>query len=173
MTPLGKMKRGLAFLLVILSTTILAQAQSVDNAAQTPTQAQAGNPVKVPMRVVAYRDPHGKAGAAVGVAAAPAGAHLSYFGGPVISNVHVVEVLYGSGSYLPQVAGTTTPNMETFFSDLTGTHSGYISLLTQYDTPASGGTGQTIGNGMFDGLFQIVPSPGNDGSTIDDTQIQA
>jgi hypothetical protein len=173
MTPLGKMKRGLAFLLVILSTTILAQAQSVDNAAQTPTQAQAGNPVKVPMRVVAYRDPHGKAGAAVGVAAAPAGAHLSYFGGPVISNVHVVEVLYGSGSYLPQVAGTTTPNMETFFSDLTGTHSGYISLLTQYDTPASGGTGQTIGNGTFDGLFQIVPSPGNDGSTIDDTQIQA
>jgi uncharacterized membrane protein len=173
MTPLGKMKRGLAFLLVILSTTILAQAQSVDNAAQTPTQAQAGNPVKVPMRVVAYRDPHGKAGAAVGVAAAPAGAHLSYFGGPVISNVHVVEVLYGSGSYLPQVAGTTTPSMETFFSDLTGTHSGYISLLTQYDTPASGGTGQTIGNGTFDGLFQIVPSPGNDGSTIDDTQIQA
>jgi len=173
MTPLGKMKRGLAFLLVILSTTMLAQAQSVDNAAQTPTQAQAGNPVKVPMRVVAYRDPHGKAGAAVGVAAAPAGAHLSYFGGPVISNVHVVEVLYGSGSYLPQVAGTTTPNIETFFSDLTGTHSGYISLLTQYDTPASGGTGQTIGNGTFDGLFQIVPSPGNDGSTIDDTQIQA
>ena len=173
MMPLGKMKCGLAFLLVILSTTMLAQAQSVDNAAQTPTQAQAGNPVKVPMRVVAYRDPHGKAGAAVGVAAAPAGAHLSYFGGPVISDVHVVEVLYGSGSYLPQVAGTTMPNMETFFSDLTGTHSGYISLLTQYDTPASGGTGQTIGNGTFDGLFQIVPSPGNDGSTIDDTQIQA
>jgi len=173
MTPLGKMRHGLAFLLVILSTTILAQAQSVDNAAQTPTQAQAGNPLKVPMRVVAYRDPQGKAGAAVGVAAAPAGAHLSYFGGPVISNVHVVEVLYGSGSYLPQVAGTTTPNMETFYSDLTGTNSGYISLLTQYDTPTSGGTGQTIGNGTFDGLFQIVPSPSNDGSTIDDTQIQA
>jgi hypothetical protein len=125
------------------------------------------------MRIVAYRDPHAKAGAAVGVAAAPAGAHLSYFGGPVISNVHVVEVLYGSGAYLPEVAGTTTPNMGTFFSDLTGTNSGYISLLTQYDTPASGGTDQTIGNGTFGGLFQIVPSPGNDGATIDDTQIQA
>ncbi|HEV8492727.1 MAG TPA: hypothetical protein VGR76_10670, partial [Candidatus Angelobacter sp.] len=36
--------------------------------------------------------------------AAPAGAHLSYFGGPVISNVHVVQVLYGSGSYNAQVA---------------------------------------------------------------------
>jgi hypothetical protein len=173
MTPLVKMRYALAFLLVILSTTILAQTQSVDNAEQTPTKAQAGNPLKVPMRIVAYRDPHGKAGATVGVAAAPAGAHLSYFGGPVISNVHVVEVLYGSGSYLPQVAGTTTPDMGTFFSDLAGTNSGYISLLTQYDTPASGGTGQTIGNGTFDGLFQIVPSAGNDGVTIDDTQIQA
>jgi uncharacterized membrane protein len=173
MILLGKMRHGLAFLLAILSTTILAQAQGVDNAEQTPMQAQAGNPLKVPMRIVAYRDPHAKAGATVGVAAAPAGAHLTYFGGPVISNVHVVEVLYGSGSYLPEVAGTTTPNMETFFSDLTGTNSGYISLLTQYDTPASGGTGQTIGNGTFDGLFQIVPSPGNDGATIDDTQIQA
>lgn len=172
MTPLGKMRHGFAFLLMILSTAILGQAQSVDNAEQTPTNAQAGNPLKVPMRIVAYRDPHAKTGATVGVAAAPAGAHLTYFGGPVISNVHVVEVLYGSGSYLPEVAGTTTPNMETFFSDLTGTNSGYVSLLTQYDTPASGGTDQTIGNGTFDGLFQIVPSSGNDGATIDDTQIQ-
>jgi hypothetical protein len=105
--------------------------------------------------------------------AAPAGAHLSYFGGPVISNVHVVQVLYGSGSYNAQVAGTSSPSMGNFFGDLTGTNSGYISLLTQYDTPASGGTNQTIGNGTFDGLFQITPSSGNDGSTIDDSNIQA
>jgi hypothetical protein len=118
------------------------------------------------------RDPNDPNNAAVGLAAPP-GAHLSYFGGPVISNVHVVEVLYGSGSYLPQVSSTTTPSMASFFSDLTGTNSGYVSLLTQYNTPASGGTNQTIGNGTFDGLFQIVPSAGNNGSTIDDTQIQA
>ena len=105
--------------------------------------------------------------------AAPAGAHLSYFGGPVISNVHVVQVLYGSGSYNAQVAGTTSPTMGQFYGDLTGTNSGYTSLLTQYNTPASGGTNQTIGNGTFDGLFQIVPSAGNNGSTISDTQIQS
>ena len=105
--------------------------------------------------------------------AAPAGAHLSYFGGPVISNVHVVQVLYGSGSYNGQVAGTSTPSMGSFFSDLTGPNSGYTSLLTQYNTPVSGGTGQTIGNGTFDGLFQIVPAAGNNGSTISDTQIQS
>lgn len=105
--------------------------------------------------------------------AAPAGAHLTYFGGPVISNVHVVQVLYGSGSYNAQVAGTTSPTMGNFFGDLTGTSSGYITLLTQYNTPASGGTNQVIGNGTFDGLFQIVPSSANNGSTIDDTNIQA
>jgi hypothetical protein len=105
--------------------------------------------------------------------AAPAGAHLSYFGGPVISNVHVVQVLYGSGSYNAQVAGTTSPTMGQFYGDLTGTNSGYVSLLTQYNTPATGGTNQTIGNGTFDGLFQIVPSAGNNGSTISDTQIQS
>src|SRR5215831_2466139 len=115
---------------------------------------------------VPWRD----ANAPVGLAA-PAGAHLTYFGGPVISNVHVVQVLYGSGSYNAQVAGTTSPTMGNFYSDITS--SGYITLLSQYNTPASGGTNQTIGNGTFDGLFQIVPSAANNGSTIDDTQIQA
>jgi len=105
--------------------------------------------------------------------AAPAGAHLSYFGGPVISNVHVVQVLYGSGSYNAQVAGTASPTMGNFFGDLTGPNSGYTTLLTQYNTPASGGTNQVIGNGTFDGLFQIVPSSGNNGSTISDAQIQS
>ena len=105
--------------------------------------------------------------------AAPAGAHLSYFGGPVISNAHVVQVLYGSGSFLTQLTVTTTPSMASFFGDILGTNSGYINLLTQYNTPATGGTNQTIGNGAFDGLFQIVPSAANNGSTIDDTQIQS
>jgi hypothetical protein len=63
--------------------------------------------------------------------------------------------------------------MASFFSDILGLQSGYINLLAQYNTPASGGTNQTIGNGIFDGLFQIVPSAANNGSTINDTQIQA
>ena len=105
--------------------------------------------------------------------AAPAGAHLTYFGGPIISNVQVVQVLYGSGSYNAQVAGTTSPTMGNFYSDITGTSSGLITLLTQYNTPVSGGTGQTFGNGSFGGLFQIVPAAGNNGSTITDAQIQS
>jgi hypothetical protein len=104
---------------------------------------------------------------------APVGAHLSYFGGPVVSNAHIVQVLYGTGSYNPQVAGTSGPTMGNFFGDLLGTNSGYISLLSQYSTNFSGGTHQIVGNGTFGGLFQIVPSSGNNGSTIDDSNIQA
>ena len=91
----------------------------------------------------------------------------------MISNVHVVQVLYGSGAFLPQVSSTATPSIGSFFNDILGANSGYISLLTQYNTPAAGGTNQTIGNGTFEGLFQIVPSAANSGSVIDDTQIQA
>jgi hypothetical protein len=126
--------------------------------------------VPVTHRGVPWRDPN--EARPIGFAA-PAGAHLSYFGGPVISNVQVIEVLYGTGSYLAQVAGTTSPNIGTFYSDLPGTNSGYINLLSQYDTNISGGTNQIIGNGTFAGLFQITPSSANDGSTIDDTNIQA
>jgi hypothetical protein len=98
---------------------------------------------------------------------------LSYFGGPIISNVQVVQVLYGSGSYNSQVAGTTSPSMGKFFGDITGSGSGLISLLTQYNTTISGGTNQTFGFGSFGGLFQIVPSAANNGSTISDSQIQS
>lgn len=111
--------------------------------------------------------------AGVSNSSAPAGAHLSYFGGPVVSNAHVIQVLYGTGSYNLQVAGSSNPTMGHFFSDLLGTHSGYIDLLRQYSTDISGGTNQIIGNGTFDGLFQIIPSAANNGSTIHDSNIQA
>jgi hypothetical protein len=120
---------------------------------------------------VPWRDPNAAAASGPIGFAAPAGAHLTYFGGPIISNVQVVQVLYGSGSYNAQVAGTTSPTMGNFFADITST--GLISLLQQYNTNISGGTGQVFGNGTFAGLFQIVPAAGNNGSTITDAQIQS
>jgi hypothetical protein len=104
---------------------------------------------------------------------APSGSHLSYFGGPIITNVQVVQVLYGSGSYDPQVAGSSSPSMGQFFGDFTGSGSGLITLLAQYNTNISGGTNQFFGNGTFGGLFQISPSGANNGSTINDAQIQS
>jgi len=160
----------LATLVLFSALSALAQAAPA-NAAGGTNAAAPQLPIVAVQRVhtTPVRDPNSAAVAP----AAPAGAHLSYFGGPVISNVHVVQVLYGSGSYNAQVGGTTSPTMGQFYGDLTGANSGYTSLLTQYNTPVSGGTNQTIGNGTFDGLFQIVPSAGNNGSTISDSQIQS
>src|SRR5580765_2747491 len=172
---MSRLLRGPAlFLFLFLMFTALPSLAQVSQPSNTDTQAPpAGNlvqPVAPIHHGVPWRDPNTNA-AVVGFAA-PAGAHLTYRGGPVISNVQVVQVLYGSGSYNGQVAGTSTPSMGNFYSDLLGT-SGYVSLMTQYNTPASGGTNQTIGNGTFGGLFQIVPAAGNNGSTITDAQIQS
>src|SRR5579862_7126916 len=173
---MSRLLRGPAlslFLLILAALPVLAQVSSPNPTGGSNVQSPQPGPTPIVPTTprfhgVLWRD----ANAPVGNAA-PAGAHLTYFGGPVISNVHVVQVLYGSGSYNAQVAGNASPSMGNFFGDLTGSNSGYTTLLSQYDTPASGGTNQTIGNGTFDGLFQITPSSANNGSTIDDTQIQA
>jgi len=117
-------------------------------------------------------------GAAAPVAPfAIAGAHADYFGGPVIANVHIIQVLYGTGAYLPNIAGTATPTLQQFYNDIT--QSSYFDLLNEYSTvgvtaaDGTAGTNQTIGHGFFDGLFTINPSPSNDGPTITDGQIQS
>jgi hypothetical protein len=146
-----------------------AQAQVSQSSQTSQPQTVSTTPIR---HGVPWRDPNaGPVNGAVIGFAAPAGAHLTYFGGPIISNVQVIQVLYGSGSYNPQIAGTTSPTMGQFYSDITS--SGLITLLQQYNTPVSGGTGQTFGNGTFGGLFQIVPAAGNNGSTITDAQIQS
>jgi hypothetical protein len=167
---MSRLSRGPALflwlLLIFLALPTLAQVSQPGNTAGNLVTA----PVTPMRHGVPWRDPNTTNAGAVGFAA-PAGAHLTYFGGPIISNVQVVQVLYGSGSYNAQVAGTSSPSMGQFYGDITS--SGLISLMQQYNTPASGGTGQTFGNGSFGGLFQIVPSAGNNGSTIDDSNIQA
>ncbi|MGE5048263.1 MAG: hypothetical protein ACM3PC_06825 [Deltaproteobacteria bacterium] len=120
---------------------------------------------KMPMRDAAAPTP----------AAAPAGSHLTYYGGRVVSNVQVVQVLYGTGTYIPEVAGTVSPNVATFYGGVT--NSAYFDWLTEYNTniTANGGgagTNQAIGRGTFLSRVQITPSAANNGTTIDDTQIQ-
>jgi hypothetical protein len=168
----------LASLLLLSALPALAQVSPADPSGgtdalaprqQTATPAPPVAPEGPRLHIVPVRDP---IAGPIGFAA-PAGAHLTYFGGPIISNVQVVQVLYGSGSYNAQVAGTTSPTMGQFYGDITGSGSGLVSLLQQYNTPVSGGTGQTFGNGTFIGLFQIVPAAGNNGSTITDAQIQS
>jgi hypothetical protein len=174
---MSRLTRGstlfLCFILIFATLPAVAQVLRPNASgggidAQPPQPQQAENPAPFfsagPRHIVPWRNPNHPI-----VFAAPAGAHLTYFGGPVVSNVHIVQVLWGNGSYFPQVSSTSTPSIASFYGDITG--SGFITLLSQYNTPASGGTNQTIGNGTFDGQFTIIPSVS--GSTVDDTQIQS
>lgn len=105
---------------------------------------------------------------------APAGAHLTYFGGPVISNIQVVAVFWG-----PNVNSAITANggIDQFFTDITTSR--YFDLLTEYTTAGITGAGgttsnQSIGHGTFAGKFTITPSicPGTAACTVTDAQIQ-
>ncbi|HZR09941.1 MAG TPA: hypothetical protein VFA79_15270, partial [Myxococcales bacterium] len=101
---------------------------------------------------------------------------LTYYGGRVVSNVRVVEVLWGSGSYLSNVSGTTSPSMGTFYQGVL--NSPYVDWLDgDYNTvnpnPISGSTrtNQHIGRGSFAGVYTIAPSSG--ATTISDATIQS
>ncbi len=82
--------------------------------------------------------------------------NVTYYGGPVIPNVSVTIVFWGSGA-------------TTYQSDLTGffgaiTNSAYLDNLAQYSAG-----GQTIGRGSLAGTYVDTSAPG--GTTIDDSQI--
>src|SRR5215467_4136780 len=144
----------LCLILVFAALPTLAQVSQSNTHEVAPQQHPAGGNAGQPLPVLnlqprfhgtPWRDPHvGPIGFA-----APAGAHLTYFGGPIISNVQVIQVLYGSGSYNAQVAGTTSPTMGNFYGDIVGANSGLMTLLQQYNTNISGGTNQVFGNGTF------------------------
>ena len=95
---------------------------------------------------------------------------LQYFGGPVLTHVRLVQVLWGSGTYLSGVAdgGVTTPTkLGDFYTAIT--NSRYLDWLREYDTPT-----QAIGRGTFLGTFTITPSVcASAPCTLTDAQIQA
>ena len=101
--------------------------------------------------------------------------NLTYYGGRVVSDLHVVQVIWGGGSYLSNVTSTATPSMATFYQQ--ALNSSYVAWLDHdYNTvspsPASGSTktDQHIGPGSFVGQYTITPSVTG---TVDDSQIQS
>ena len=103
-------------------------------------------------------------------------AHLNYYGGPVLSNVRIVMVRYGAGTYLGNIAGTTAPTMASFYQQVT--NSSYMDWLREYNTTIksvynTNGTNQYIGRGSLAGVYQITPAVANNGSTIGDNNVQA
>jgi hypothetical protein len=100
--------------------------------------------------------------------AAPAGAHLTYYGGKVIQNVKVKQVLYGSGTYIPELTSVASPNMASFYTQVT--NSAYFDWLSEYNTASPA---QAIGRGSFLGAVSITPAASRNGATITDASIQA
>ncbi len=107
---------------------------------------------------------------AIRTASSPSGAHLTYNGGRINAHTQVVQVLWGSGSYDSHVSGTGTPSMASFYQQFMSKTTLLSGLLQQYNTPSSGGTGQTFASGNFSSQVTITPSAG--GSTVDDSAIQ-
>jgi hypothetical protein len=109
---------------------------------------------------------------------APTGAHLTYWGGPVISNIKVVVVFWGPNVVTTSAAdGTAT--LSHFFTDITSSR--YFDLLTEYTTAGIQGndgvstSNQSIGHGSFVSAVTITPSlcPGGaTACTVTDVEIQ-
>jgi hypothetical protein len=150
-------------------TTEMAQSESV---AQNP------NANYLPVRII----PFGRrlASQALLTRTAPvAGAHLTYWGGPVISNVQVIVVLWGTHVVTTSPADGTA-SLGQFYTDITSSR--YYDLLTEYTTAGIVGndgvstSNQTITHGSSGGTVTITPSkcPGGSATacTLLDSDIQ-
>jgi hypothetical protein len=94
-----------------------------------------------------------------------AGSHLSYYGGKVVQNASVVQVIYGgSGTYTSAVLN----NMGAFYSSVLG--SAYVTWLSEYNTTSPA---QTIGHGTFNKKVTITPAAARNKATITDANIRA
>jgi hypothetical protein len=99
-----------------------------------------------------------------------------YYGGKVLANVKVVQVIYGAGTYLAQTTADASPSVSSFYHGVTA--SPYFDWLSEYNTTGNAaggqrGTNQVIGRGSFPGRYVITPSAANNGKTIQDANIQA
>ncbi len=117
--------------------------------------------------------PHGMYLTPAGRAAFPqlsaASGQLNYYGGPVISKVKVVVVLWG-----PHVNATVVSGIGGFFT--AATDSTWFDQLSQYQTNLTGinghkGTDQTISRGTF--FSQVTIKPKHTGSALTDKQVEA
>jgi hypothetical protein len=141
-----------------------SSAQSPEPTAQealgTPADPQGASPDSSLRNILWYRTPqsiHVVENATPPKMQAAANAHLTYFGGPVISSIKAYTVAWGN-SVLDQA------EMNSFFTAIT--NSTYLDWLSEYNTPT-----QTIGRGSFGGAFVDTNPP--TGTTIHDSQIQA
>ena len=137
-------------------------------------------PSALPRGAMPFRPPGGqppRTAATFGPAAATPTTNLDYYGGPVVSAPQVVQVVYGTGSFLPEVTGTIAPSVDAFLQNLVG--SGYLTELAEFDTVGitsvngRAGTGQHVVAGTYLGQRTITPAPARNGVVIYDADLQA
>jgi hypothetical protein len=104
----------------------------------------------LPVRPPIEGNPHG---------AAAFGAHLTYFGGPVLSHVEVVPLFWSADTPFQS-------ELATFYSEIT--NSTYFDLLTEYDTPTAPSTPIRRGSALR-GVVDASPPAG---SALSDTDIE-
>lgn len=98
-------------------------------------------------------------------AAAPHG-HLTYHGGPIINNVEVTPLVWGSWNY-GSATGTvniTQARLTSVFNVIV--NSPHMDWLSEYNAG-----GFHIGRGTVDPWATVHPGAGNDGGTVTDAQI--
>lgn len=154
---------------VALSAITLVMLTSADNR----SFAQAESKVKKahPRHDVPFEDNSTKKGPSR--QSAPAGAHLTYYGGRVVGSPEIIQVLWGNGAYDSHVSGVGTPSMASFYTQYTSQQTSLSSWLdSEYNTvnPTGTKTNQHIGPGTFQSQVTITPS--TSATTIDDTTIQ-
>jgi uncharacterized repeat protein (TIGR01451 family) len=148
-------------------------SQGPDSAEQAQTPATPAADVgQLPEQGLIHIVPFGRGNGIK--SAAPVGAQLTYFGGPVVSNLHVVAVFWGPNV---NTAITGAGGIDQFFTDITSSR--FYDLLTEYGTvgvtsPSNVSSNQAINHGQFDGNFTISPSicPGPTACSLTDAQIQ-
>ncbi|KXS22567.1 hypothetical protein M427DRAFT_50864 [Gonapodya prolifera JEL478] len=87
---------------------------------------------------------------------------LANYGGPVINNVEVTLLTWGTG--VNYVSSAAPNNLPTFYAGVT--NSAYYDMLAQYGTSSQG----SIGRGTYKGTIALSGVPS--GSSITDAQIQ-
>jgi hypothetical protein len=154
-----------------LGLATVAGPASAATVSPSVAAAATGRPVTPATGLPAGVTPKTSVNAAPQVRSAPAGAHLNYYGGKVIPDVRVYQVLYGAGTYTPEVSDTSTTDGASIASFYTGvTNSTYFDWLSEYNTTSPA---QAIGRGSYAGQIMITPAASRNGSTVDDTQITA
>lgn len=162
-TPLRRMARyPVVFtcaLLVSLAALPVSPAGAADPTVPDPPVSSGSGAFLPGPHLTPLVPPGGQAGSIINTS----GPHLYYYGGRVVSNIKVVQVLWGSGTYSTNVSSTTTPSIATMYQQVS--NSAYFSWLTEYDR-----TTQRIGYGSFAGQYKITPS--STAHTISDATIQ-